>query len=152
MKDWRIIFVFLLIVAAALGIAGRLFYVQIHQGGYYKALARGQNTAYITRDPVRGDIFFQDNFNKESGLYLAATNKDWPLLYAVPQEIQDPQFAADHLAPVVGMETQDISEKLKDPQDPYEPLAHRLDKMQVEEIEYMDILGIYIKPEPFTNY
>jgi len=152
MKDWRITFVFFLIVAAALGIAGRLFYVQIHLGGYYGALARGQNTVYATGDPIRGDIFFQDNFNKESGLYLAATNKDWPLLYAVPQEIEDAHLAADRLAPIVGIDVGDIYEKLKDPQDPYEFLARRLDETQVKALEDMDILGVYIRPERLRHY
>ena len=169
MKDWRITFVFFIIVASAFAIAGRLFYVQIHQGGYYGALARGQNTVYVARDPVRGDIFFQDNFNKESNLYLAATNKDWPLLYAVPSQITDAQFAAAKLAPILKkeatsaeaesdlaaallVEVQDIYEKLKDLQDPYKPLARRLSEAQVEEIEALDIAGVYIQPERLRHY
>lgn len=169
MKDWRIYFIVFLIGAAGFGIAGRMFYLQVVKGGYYAALARGQHTEYLDVEPPRGSIFFQDKYGPR-GLFIAATNKEWPLLYAVPGEIEDARAAAVALTLLLHPYEKDSLEELRDSQvtvadfeenlyerfrnqdDPYEPLAHKLDKQVVEDIEALEIAGLYVTGELSRYY
>ena len=169
-----------------MGIAGRMFYLQIIKGDYYAALARGQHTEYIERDPPRGNIFFEDKFAAsapetdtmksgpatagQDGLFVAATNKEWPLLYAVPREITDARAVASQLAPLlyralsssyndeldsedaVSQLEESVYQRLGNKEDSYEPLAHKLEKEIAEEIEALDLEGIYTAKELLRYY
>lgn len=158
MSHWRIYLAFFFVLLAGLGITVRIFYIQIVKNGYYSALARGQHADYVQYAPPRGSIFFQDKFNKEVGLYLAATNKDWPLLYAVPKEIDDPIFAASAIASVLYEEgalslgEENIYQRIKDKDDPYEPIARKIENNKVDEIKALELKGIYTKAENLRNY
>lgn len=158
MSHWRIYFVFFFILIAGLGITVRIFYIQIVKNSYYSALARGQNVDYMEYTPPRGNIFFQDKFNKENGLFLAATNKDWPQLYAVPKEIEDPALTASQIAAILyesearpeGEEK--IYERIKDKDDPYEPIVHKIENKKADEIKMLELKGIYTKEENLRHY
>jgi cell division protein FtsI (penicillin-binding protein 3)/stage V sporulation protein D (sporulation-specific penicillin-binding protein) len=167
MKHWRIYFVFLFVTLAGLGITVRIFYIQIVKNGYYSALARGQHVDYAEYVPPRGNIFFQDKFNEDDSLHLAATNKDWPLLYAVPKEIDDPVFAASAVASVLyegerhlvpseegafSLGEKNIYERIKDRDDPYEPIARKVENNKVDAINALKLKGIYTKAENLRNY
>jgi len=166
MKNQRIYLVFFLILLAGLGITARIFYIQVIKGGYYSALARGQHADYKELTPPRGDIFLQDRFNSDSGLFLAATNKDWPMLYAVPKEIEDPALTARELASVlygeeVGSDLstealrvweEELYQRINSEDDPYEPIAHKLDEDVASYIEALGLKGVYIKGEQMRYY
>jgi len=158
MKNRRIYFVFFLILLAGLGITARIFYIQIVKGGYYSALARGQHVDYVELTPPRGNIFLQDRFNSDNGLFLAATNKDWPMLYTVPKEIEDPAFTARELVSVLYDEEarpeaeEKLYRRINDEDDPYEPIAHKLDEEVASYIDSLDLKGVYIKGEKMRHY
>ncbi len=163
MKHWRIYFAFFLVLIAGLGITVRIFYIQIVKNGYYSALARGQYVDYAEYTPPRGNIFFQDKFSAlaggaEAGLYLAATNKDWPLLYAVPKEIDDPTLAASAIASILYEEEaralgeKNIYQRISDKDDPYEPIARKIENGKVDAIKALELKGIYVKDENLRHY
>jgi len=169
-QHWRIYFVFFLIFVVGLGISARVFYIQILKGSYYAALAQGQHVDYIELLPPRGNIFFQDKFNSDNGLYLAATNKVWFLLYAVPKEISDARSTAAKLAPILykniagapsassseisifGVDDleKDLYSRIENKDDPYEPLARKLTQEEIDEIEALELEGIYARKEKIT--
>ena len=164
MKDWRIYSVFFLILVAGLGITARVFYIQIVKNGYYSALAKGQQNDYENSTLPRGNIFFQDEFadpaaaSGQTGLFLAATNKDWPMVYAVPREIEDAEFVAKSLASILyEAENEEagakrLYERLSDKDDPYEPIARQVSKEKVDEIEALALIGVYIGSEKLRYY
>ena len=167
MKDIRILILFLLIILISTAIGSRLFYIQVLNGGYYSALALGQQFVFEEELAQRGDIFLKNRFAEEEGRStLAATNKEWSLLYAVPKEIEDPEFIATKVSPFiyekrvrelealqknkedrasndedmlkeesVNLDSikRSIYERIKDKDDPYEPLEGKLEKWEVEE-------------------
>lgn len=158
MKDWRLYLTFLLILIAGLGITVRVFYIQIIKGGYYGALVQGQHADYAEHALPRGNIFFQDKFDKDDGLYLAATNKEWPLLYAVPSKIGDADLAASLLSDVLfDGEARDgaykeLNQKISNKDDPYELIARKLSDDAIQKIKPLDLEGIYIKKEKLRHY
>lgn len=75
----------------------RLFILQVSNHDLYIAMASDQHQVYNKLEPKRGQIFFQDAENNQGGYYPVATNKDFALVYAVPQKIEDPAAVADSL-------------------------------------------------------
>ena len=159
-----------------LAIGGRMYYLQIVKNGYYSALALGQNVSYSESAPLRGEIFFQDKFSalmdsSRSGGQIAATNKDWFLLYAVPREIEDATAVASALASLLYREDlpSDLSAKgltsaealakegeiysiIKNRDDPFEPIMSKLDEDMAEAIGRLGLVGIYTKKEKQRYY
>jgi len=142
-----------------------MFYLQVIKGGYYSALARGQHARYVDLDIPRGEIFFQNKFNSPIGsgkteASIAATNKDWFLLYAVPREIEDSETVAFTLASFLidkGFPEDSIGEdkiynRIKDENDPYEPIINKLDENIAKSVEDLGISGIYTKKEKLRYY
>ena len=72
-KHWRInlILLFLLVFGAA--IISRLFYLQVCERDFYKALAQGQQKTFTEKQGERGEIFLQ---NKQGELFPLAVNKN----------------------------------------------------------------------------
>jgi len=60
MKNWRLNLVLVVILLFGAAIIGRLIYLQIVQGGFYGALAKGQQGLFRPLQGERGKIFFED--------------------------------------------------------------------------------------------
>lgn len=74
---------------------GRLFNLQILNYDYYTALASDQHLVFSQLEANRGQIFYQDNqVGEASKLYPVATNKEFALVYAVPNMIEKPEEVA----------------------------------------------------------
>ena len=162
MSSWRIHTIFFILLFAGAGIVARMFYIQVVQGGYYAALAKGQQSEYQSIKDLRRDIFIQDRFSP-SGKYLAATQKKWFTLYAVPKEITDREFDVSKIAPyILAWSTsatsspdaikEELNIKLAKKEDSYESLAAKLTAEQTEEIRTLGIKGLYIKAEDLRHY
>jgi len=120
----------------------RFFDVQLSQGDYYGAKASSINTIGGYLVPDRGSIYFSD---KKGAQVPAAVNKEYPMVYAVPDEIEDPVGAALILAPIVSdMSQGDLEAILSKDGDPYEPLIKRPSQEQVGAVEAADLAGIYV--------
>lgn len=75
----------------------QLIKIQIFQYDLYAALAQDQHQVYNQLLPERGDILIQDKSNEGEELYPLATNKDFALVYAIPDKIENPQKTAEVL-------------------------------------------------------
>ncbi|MDP2909894.1 MAG: penicillin-binding protein 2 [bacterium] len=60
MKNWRINLIILFFFGIGAVIANRLFFLQIKNHDFYKALAQGQQADFKTMEADRGSIFFSD--------------------------------------------------------------------------------------------
>jgi len=61
-------------------ILGRLFFIQIIQHEYWKALAQGQQKFFSQIEGERGKIFLEDS-GSENNLIPLAINKEWEFIY-----------------------------------------------------------------------
>lgn len=76
----------------------KLFSLQIYQYDLYVALASNQQTFYDKLIPKRGQIFIQDNRNGNNNeLFPLATNKDFGIVFAIPEKVTMPNDVATAL-------------------------------------------------------
>jgi stage V sporulation protein D (sporulation-specific penicillin-binding protein) len=86
---------------AILGVfALRLFFLQILQGGFYKALAEGQHGFYAELFAQRGDILVRDWVDGDE--YAVATMEPSGLVYTDPRRVEDPENTAIVISRLLG--------------------------------------------------
>ena len=84
----RIAFVKWVVFVLCCVIAGRLFQLQIIQGGEYRNLAIKNHGLNREIYPKRGKIYVHDR-NEKSALHPIATEKDYYDIYVVPSELEN---------------------------------------------------------------
>ncbi|OGH94072.1 MAG: hypothetical protein A2538_02105 [Candidatus Magasanikbacteria bacterium RIFOXYD2_FULL_41_14] len=145
--------VFLLIT---LGIISKLFILQIIEHGYYATLALNTREIYRQLYPERGKIFFKDARTDE--IHPAAINRDYHQIFAVPKEIEKEQVASTtkKLTEILAItdldEIKNIENKLSKQNDPYEPVAKKIDDDIWQKIQELNMPGIYSSPEEWRYY
>jgi len=135
----------------------RLFNLQVLEYKFYSALASGQHQILENLFPERGEIFIHTSLPKEERenkplLFPLATNKEYFVVYAEPFKIKEPEKIAKILAPLLEKDEEEILKRLSKKDDPYEPLASKVEKEKVKEIESLDVLGIGFKRKVFRYY
>ncbi len=103
MKYWRFTLLACLFFLAAIGIVGRLFYLQVAGHKFYSALALGQQVGFAEVQGARGEIFSQNSrethgASNSGDIKSLAINKDDWLVSAVPKKIEDKETVAKSLA------------------------------------------------------
>lgn len=145
------IFLFLLGVGLLFSlIALRLFFLQIGNRDYYRALASDQHGFEKEILPKRGEIYFTSNINSEA--VLAATNVVKNLVYAVPKEIDDPNLVAEKLSLVLQMPIKDIENKILNGSENYVALKKQLSDEEVAVIKSLKLAGLAFEPETIRVY
>lgn len=142
----------LIFIGFGLGYAALLFNIynlQLERGAYYAARAESQHRAAGELMPPRGGIFITD---KNGAKIPAAINRDYPLVFAVPKEIEDAAEAAAKLAPVVGKPSEELKSALDKPNGLYAPLVKRATKEQIAAILELDLAGVYVGAESGRYY
>ena len=84
----------------------RLANLQLMEYDLYVALASDQHQVYNELEPDRGRIFVMDikGLSNPGKIYPIATNKDFALVYAVPNDVREPQATAEHLYKILDEE------------------------------------------------
>ena len=126
-----------LLAALFLGLAGilaRLTFLQVRDAEAYQSMAQAQRARSVTIPAERGAIL--DRNGAELALSVAARD-----VYVHPQSIPDPEEVAEELATILGVETADVLEKLRD-DDPFVYLARQVDLETAARIERLEIPGV----------
>jgi cell division protein FtsI (penicillin-binding protein 3)/stage V sporulation protein D (sporulation-specific penicillin-binding protein) len=139
--------VFIFLIAGC--IVARLFSLQIIKHGLYTALAEGQHTMLEELVPRRGEIFIQE---KGDVWHQLATNRDFQTVFLSPNEVTDKEAVAMGLAPLLEISEEKILEKLKDSEDPYEPLKSKLDDETAKKITDLKLKGVHLITESWRWY
>lgn len=126
-----------------------LYELQLVNGGPYRARAGSEVAALRFLKANRGSIYFTD---RGSNLLPAVLNKDFPLIYAAPEAVEDPSEAANILAPILDRSVENLEVIFSKDGDVYELLARRADQELVKEIRDLNLQGIYIDAEPGRYY
>jgi cell division protein FtsI/penicillin-binding protein 2 len=147
-RSIRIYILVAFILASITFVFFRLYNLQVSAHDYYQELALDQHKAYEDLVAKRGQIFVKDS----QGYYPVAVNKELNLVYAVPRELEDPNFAAEQLASILGLDASGLKTKLDQPDGWYEVIAHKVEDSKKEEIINKKIKGIYFSPESERFY
>jgi cell division protein FtsI/penicillin-binding protein 2 len=118
-------------------VLSRLFYLQINQGEYYKAMAQGQQTSLSETQGERGEITFK------GGEILAMTEKE-PYLFISPEEIKDKEVTAQTVAEKTGKDVNTILALTKKEGSFYEIVEPSINKAKAEEISSLNLDGVHI--------
>ena len=144
MKNWRINLVFFLFLIFVGFIFYRLFYLQISQGDLYKALAEGIHSSSPRFETERGEIFF-------SKMEPLAVNKEFFLVFALPQKVKNPEETAKKLSEILKIDEEIILEKLKSDKS-YQPIKDKLSQEEIEGLENAGLEGIFLESETGRYY
>jgi cell division protein FtsI/penicillin-binding protein 2 len=144
MQQWRANLILVAAVCFGLVIMGRLFYIQILQSDYYKALAQGLYGLEEERVGERGEIFFR---NGEP----LAVNIEWPLVFASPRLVEEKTETAQKLAEILDLDYNSILEKLQQ-DNLYEVIKKRITEEELKKIKELNLTGINLGKESGRYY
>jgi cell division protein FtsI/penicillin-binding protein 2 len=137
MSNLRINIVIVIVFLVGGVILSRLFYLQINQGEYYKAMAQGQQTSLAETQGERGEVVFKN------GEILAMTEKE-PYLFISPEEIKDKEVTAQMLSEKTGKDFNNILALTKKSGSFYEVIEENIDKDKTNEISNLGLDGVHI--------
>lgn len=126
-----------------------LYTLQVYQGHEYLAKAESQYTAARLLTPARGAIFLTD---KNGNRVPVASEKDMPLIYAVPKVLTSPADAARAIAPLIGVSEESILAKLSKKNDGYEALLEKAGDAVANGVQSLNIKGVYVESVPERFY
>jgi len=141
-----LIFIFITLYAVLIF---NLYSLQIKKGLIFSTQAANQNKNSELLSPIRGNIYFTD---KDGKAIPAALNKEFPIIYAVPKEIEDPQETASKISSIINKPIEELVKSLSKPNDLYELLVYKASEDQVNQIKNLNLKGIYIKNELLRFY
>ena len=141
---WRINLVFFFLILFFLALLGRLFFIQVLDNDFYKALAQGLISSPNETQAERGEVFLK---NGES----LARNKNWPLVFASPPKVTEIEETAKTLSEILNLPEDLILEKLKK-DTLYSPIKNKLTQEEMEKIKKSNLAGIYLAEERLRYY
>lgn len=118
-----------------------LYNLQLKKNFYYSAKAAAQNAA-SEPELKRGNIYFS---GREGDSVPAAINREFPFIYAVPEEIDDVKEAAAMLEPAVNIPAPELEKMFSKKGDLFELILEKANVAQAEAARNLNIKGIYIK-------
>lgn len=135
--------IFFFIVVFGLSIIARLYFLEVINGDYYRALAQGQQKT-IKRMDERGRIFFK-------GGQILATNKKGNYLFISPREISDKEATAKKISEIVGLPEKEILKKAME-DNYFELIKKRLTLDEAEELKKQELKGVHLGDAIFRDY
>ena len=125
-----------------MALATNIYILQVREGAMYAQKAQARQEINAEWQMVRAPIYFTD---KNGNDIPAALNKDYPTIYAVPQEIEDPDEAAHLLSSIVGVDVDVLRARFLKPNDLYELLVKKATNQQVASVKKLNLAGLYIR-------
>jgi len=144
MKGLRVNLIFVFIILFSAVLLGKLFFIQVLENDFYKALAQGLKPAPNTSEAERLEIFFR-------GGEPLAIDKNWPLVFASPPKIIDSIKTAEMLSEALSLDKNFVLEKLqKDAL--YSPIKDRLTEEELAVLKNLNLPGVYLVSERGRYY
>jgi len=137
MNNGRINFVIIIVFLIGGIVLSRLFYLQINQGDFYKAMAQGQQTSLSETQGERGEVSFKN------GEVLAMTEKE-PYLFISPEEIKEKEQTAELLAPAIDKDKNTLLALMNKEGSFYEIIVEKIAADKAEEVSDLGLSGVHI--------
>lgn len=140
----RILVAFIALAAVFIALFGRLFYLQIIDGGWLRAKAAEQWYRDLPLKAARGKIL---DYNGET----LADSKDVFTLYARPNAVKDKTAVATEIAEALDMEYQTVFDKLNTNVGEV-TVKRKIDAQSAYELRKKNISGLYYTLDTQRNY
>lgn len=138
---------FFVFAIGAIAIA-RLAVVQVFGHERWAALAENQHSVSAEILPDRGEIFFREG----NTTYPAAVNREYPLLYVVPRDVEDVPGTAAALSGITGIALEEMLPKFADKNDPFEAVKKKISEEEAVRIRELDAKGVHLLNEKYRYY
>jgi len=147
----RAYIIFFLILFVGASLMGRLLFLQVVKGGFYRALAQGQQGSSLVEKGERGKIFARD---KNGSLVLLAANQKVPYAFVSPAEVEsgNEELIAETLASILGTEKANILLKTQNKESFFEIIKKKITDEEAQRIEEKDIKGMHVGFETLRVY
>lgn len=134
----------LLVVAAWLGMAYRLFQIQVVQAA--ELAEKGLSQRLVSRElaPQRGKIF------DRNGELLAMTVESQSI-YAVPEQLEEPLWVAQQIGGLLGVDSERLYQRLNGDSS-FVYIKRQVEGVRAEQVLDLEIRGVYAHPEPTRIY
>jgi cell division protein FtsI (penicillin-binding protein 3)/stage V sporulation protein D (sporulation-specific penicillin-binding protein) len=149
MRSWRVSLLSLIFLAFGVLLAGRLFFLQALNHGYYLALSKGQQGESVIQRGARGNIFLQD---KEGNFITLATDSKASFAFLSPPEVQDKEHTAQVLSATLKLKKESILVKAQRQNSLYEVLKKSLSQKEEQDIKDAELPGVYVGKETVRLY
>lgn len=126
-----------------------VYNLQVLNNEKFTAKAESQYFSSVRLKANRGSIYFSD---KNSNTLPAVLNKEFPVVFAVPNALDDPKEAASMLAGIIGEDPVMLEKKFSKSGDLYELILKKANPSVTAKIADLKIPGIYIDAEPERFY
>ncbi len=145
----RIRIAFFILLVASILLIGRLFFLQVVSGAYYKTQAERQQNFSQILTPRRGEIYLRE---RSEELIPVASTKEGYLLFINPKKLENPNDSFEKLSKVVLLDKADFFARASKKDDPYEVIAHHLDRALADRIVGLKLENVGISPEEWRVY
>lgn len=135
-------------------VAARLYVLQVRSHEFYAAVASNQRGIFEDLFPERGSVYLSDPKSPD-GRFPAIINRNSYVVYADTKKLKGADAINDAikgLVPLLAMDEAVLREKLSAPDDPYIPLAKKIDDTKADHIRALDIAGIGLANERLRYY
>ncbi|MDA1337590.1 MAG: penicillin-binding protein 2 [bacterium] len=149
MRNWRFLLIGFFFVALASGLVVRLSILQVVNHGFYKALAKGQQSLPGIATGDRGDIFFTD---KQGTPHAVATSEKLPFVFLVPREVVEKEATSLALFDILNIPKETILENLTHQESLFEVIKKQLTTKEEQAIKDLSLKGVYINQESIRSY
>lgn len=128
----------------------RLFVLSVVRHSAYSLTAKAQKEN-INNILARGNIYLSD---QGQNLFLAATNKKFPLAHIVPRDIEAEarDKAIDLVAEILGLNSLDVKSQIDFQSKSLKVLARRITNEQVDRIKNLKLKGVGVSYEADRFY
>jgi len=136
LRNGRINIIVAIIFLLSASILYKLYDIQVNKYDLYTALASGQHKIFSELEPMRGNIFIIDNKSGSADLYHLATNKEFALVYVIPEDVENKD--QDEMAEKLYI----IFKKREVEEEVDEYIAEQLAIKLAEELEFVASLNL----------
>ncbi|MBI4086068.1 MAG: penicillin-binding protein 2 [Candidatus Liptonbacteria bacterium] len=147
--NWRYPFLIVATTGMYLFLFLHLYQIQLVDGGYYLERAETQYFASGILKAKRGTIYFLD---KNDNRLAVAVNKNFPVIYAVPSDIEDVPGTVRRLAELFPQAMPALEKGLSREESSYYLLQRKADSDMAAKIANEKIKGVYVNSVPERFY
>lgn len=155
MRYWRINSIFVVFCLLGAAILAKLFFVQVIEGGHWKAWAQGQQKVFSQVEGDRGEILIEDS-DAGRGYLPLAINKDWEFVYISPKEINAYPEKIDEIVDVLSnalsIDKESILEKIHKTDSDFEVIKNKLSQEESDIMKKIEFPGVHKRTETIRYY
>ncbi|MBD3238564.1 MAG: hypothetical protein GF332_02920 [Candidatus Moranbacteria bacterium] len=148
-SNWRVSFLFLIVVVIAGVVMGRLYKLQILEHDKFEARAADQYEFFEQLSANRGNIYIRDG---QDNLIPVAINEDKASVVVVPKNIRDTEGVIKTLATALELDEKQVRKKVTKENDYYEIIKRKITQEQADIIKSKNMAGVDLVMESWRSY